>query len=60
MTDTHVFPISPVGQIPHDCLSRECWCKPVVELTSAETGMPYPDGCLVIHNDVPHPSECYG
>jgi hypothetical protein len=30
--------------------STECWCEPSVEWLNDETGLPYANGPLVIHN----------
>jgi hypothetical protein len=56
MSDIHVYPTE--DWIEHVTTGRECPCEPTVEYLDPDTGLPYPDGAIVLHNAV-NP-ECPG
>lgn len=47
MSDYHVTPVDDLQK--HE-LTRTCWCRPKIETSDPETGIPYPEGALVVHN----------
>ncbi len=42
--------VVPLNDDREHCLAVDCWCEPTVEWIDKETGRPYPNGPLVIHN----------
>lgn len=46
--------VAPLNGSDHDLHSADCPCGPRVEYLDDETGLPYPLGPLIVHEDPKH------